>query len=220
MDPISIGIMLLGSALQAKSASDAAAAQKRAAVQAQQRQLAYQNQATDAAAQRAREFQPEERKQREDQATQQLTDRYQQAATGTPITAQGVQVGSTVPQGSGTTDYLAAKARETAKAAEANRHLAALFGRIGGASQMRRDEAVGIGDTVGQIGRIQNGAGNVAAIDQIGTQAAGQPSVGSMLLGGALSTLGKNAAATLIKPKMVADAPGGFGEDSWLFRPQ
>ena len=219
MDPISIGMMILGSALQAKSAADAAAAQKRAAVQAQQRQLAFQNQATEAAAQRAREFQPEERKQREDQATQQLTERYQQAAAGTPITAQGVQVGSTVPEGSGTTDYLAAKAREATKATEANRRLAALLGRIGGASQLRRDEAVGIGDTAGQIGRIQSGAGNVAGIDQIAIDSAGQPSVGSMLVGQALSAYGKGKAALppIINPYQ---APESFRNGSWLVGPQ
>ena len=217
MDPLSIGIMLLGSALQAKSSADAAAAQKRAAVQAQQRQLAAQNMATDAAMKRVQQFEPEARKQQQDQITQDLTQRFEGAASAAPITAQGVQVGSTTP--GGTTDYLAAKARETAKATDANRRLAALFGRIGGASQLRRDEAVGIGDTAGQIGRIQTGAGNIAGIDKIGIQAAGQPSIGGMLLGEALSAYGQGR-ASLIKPKMVADAPGGFGDDSWLLGPQ
>lgn len=214
MDPFSIAMMVASAALQYNSQAQAAAAQKRAAVEAQHRQLAAQNMATEAATKRAQEFQPEVRKERQDQIAQDLTQQYQGAAEAKPITAQGVEVGQTIP--GGTADYLASKGREVAKAAEANRKLAALFGRIGSAGQLRRDEAVGIGDTAGQIGRIQTGANNIAGIDQVGIEAAGQPSLGGMIASQALGQYAKGRASTLIKPQMVADAPGGFGADSWL----
>lgn len=212
-DPISIGMMLLGTALQMKTQNDAAAKQKRMAVEAQQRQLASQNQATDTAMKRVQEFEPEQRQQRQQEIAQDLTQQYQGAAEAKPITAQGVEVGQTIP--GGTADYLANKARETVKATEANRRLAALFGRIGSAGQLRRDEATGIGDTAGEIGRIQSGAGRMAGIDQIGIDAAGQPSLGGMLLGSALSAYGQGRASTsgLIKPKVVLEKGPGTG---WL----
>ena len=214
IDDLALAAMIASAAIQYNTQAQAASRQRRAAVEAQGRQLAAQNQATDAAAKRAQEFQPEVRKERQDQIAQDLTQQYQGAAEAKPITAQGVEVGQTIP--GGTADYLASKARETAKATETNRRLAALFGRIGAAGQLRRDEATGIGDTAGQIGRIQSGANNIAGIDQIGIQNAGQPSLGGMIASQALGQYAKGRASTLIKPQMVADAPGGFGADSWL----
>jgi len=210
-DPISIGVMLLGSALQAKAQSDAAAKQRRMAVESQQRALAAQNQATDVAMKQVQEYDPATRKAKQDEIQNQLVDQYQTAASGTPITAQGVQVGQTIPGGSA--DYLAAKGRETAKAAESNRNLAALLGRIGSAGQLRRNEGVAFGDTAGQIGRIGTGADNMSQIDQIGINAV-QPSLGMTLAGQALGAYGMGRAATSgLAPK----APTGvITEGRWL----
>lgn len=201
MDPISIGAMLLSAFVQAKTQSDAAARQKRMAVESQQRALASQNQATDAAMKRAQEFDPTVRKQNQDEVTQDITQQLEQSVPSKPITAQGVEVGATIP--GGTADYLTSKARETAKAAESSRQLAALFGRIGGAQQLRRNEAVGFGDTAGEIGRIQTGANNMGNIDQIGIEAAGQPSLGGMLVSSALGAYGMGRAGlpSVAKPK-------------------
>ena len=220
MDPISIALMVASAAIQYKTQADAIAKQKRMAVESQQRALNSQNQATDAAMKQVQEFEPEQRKNRQDEIQQDLTGQYEKAASGTPITAQGVQVGATIPESAGSSDYLTAKAKETAKAAESNRALAALFGRIGSAGQLRRDEAVGIGDTAGQIGRIQTGANNVANIDQIGIDAAGQPSLGGMLVSSALGAYGMGRASLPGATKMKAGAPGGFGGGSWLVGPQ
>lgn len=210
-DPISIGVMLLGSALQAKAQSDAAQKQQRMAMESRQRALQAQNQATDVAMKRVQEFDPTVRKQQQDEIQTQLTDKYQQAATPAPITAQGVQVGQTIP--GGTADYLANKGRETAKAAESNRNLAALLGRIGSAGQLRRNEAVGIGDTAGQIGRIGTGADNMSQIDQIGINAV-QPSLGMTLAGSALGAYGMGRAAT--SGLTPAASPGVITQGRWL----
>lgn len=211
MDPLSIGIMLLSAAMSAKAQNDAAQKQQRLAMESHQRALQAQNQATDVAMKRVQEFDPTVRKAQQDEIQTQLTDKYQQAATPTPITAQGVQVGQTIP--GGTADYLANKGRETAKAAESNRNLAALLGRIGSAGQLRRNEAVGIGDTAGQIGRIGTGADNMSQIDQIGINAV-QPSLGMTLAGQALGAYGMGRAATSgLAPK----APTGvITEGRWL----
>lgn len=216
-DPISIGVMLLGSALQAKAQSDAAAKQRRMAVESQQRALAAQNQATDVAMKQVQEYDPTTRKAKQDEIQNQLTDQYQQAATATPITAQGVQVGQTIPGGSA--DYLAAKGRETAKAAESNRNLAALLGRIGSAGQLRRDEGVAFGDTAGQIGRIGTGANNMSAIDEIGINSV-QPSLGLTLAGQALGAYGMGKLSTsglgAAKPPVSYANPSVMQVGAWL----
>lgn len=209
-DPISIGLLIAGTALQQKSQSDAISKQRRMAVESQQRALQSQNQATDAAMRRVQEFAPEQRQQQQQEIAQDLTQQYEGAASQ-PITAQGVQVGQSLPEGSGTTDYLAAKARETAKGAESSRALAALFGRLGAAGQLRRNEATGIGDTAGEIGRIQTGANNMGAIDQIGIDSV-QPSIGMSLAGQALSGYGMGR---MTVPGATA-SPSGITEARWL----
>jgi len=219
IDDMAIAAMIAGTAISQKTQAEAAERQRRAAVQSQQRALASQNQATDVALKQTQEFDPGTRKEKQDQIQQDLISQYEKAASN-PITAQGVQVGATIPDSAGSADYLTAKARETAKAAASNRGLAALFGRIGSAGQLRQDEAVGIGDAAGEIGRIKTGANNVAGIDQIGIDAAGQPSLGGMLIGSALSAYGMGKAfaptATAAKAATSYANPGIMQVGSWL----
>lgn len=188
-----IGALLLSGVLQAKTQSDAAESRRRAAVQSQQRALASQNQATEVAARQAQAFEPEKRAASQEQLTQDLTSKFEQAASASPITAQGVQVGSTIQDSQAGGDYLKAKAQETAKAMDSNRKLASIFGRLGGAQQLRRNEAVGFGDAAGEIGRISTGANNISNIDQIDIDAAGQPSLGGQLVASALGAYGMGA---------------------------
>lgn len=223
IDDLAIAAMIASAAIQQKTQAAAADRQRKAAVQSQQRALASQNQATDVALKQVQEFDPGTRKEKQDQIQQDLTAQYEKAASS-PITAQGVQVGATIPDAAGSTDYLAAKARETAKAAASNRSLAALFGRIGSAGQLRQGEAVGIGDAAGEIGRIQTGANNVANIDQIGIDAAGQPSLGGMLVSSALGAYGMGraslpTAAVKSAPNILAGSyanPNVLQVGSWL----
>lgn len=218
MDPLSIGMMLGGAFLSAKANQDALQKQQRLAVESRQRALQAQNQATDVAMRQVQEYDPATRKAKQDDIQTQLVDQYQTAAAGTPITAQGVQVGQTIPGGS--TDYLAAKGRETAKAAESNRQLAALFGRIGSAGQLRRNEGVAFGDTAGEIGRIGTGADNMSQIDQIGINSV-TPSLGMTLAGSALGAYGAGKLATSgLGTVAKAGAPGGFSGGRWLVGPQ
>ena len=214
-DPISIGMMLAGSLVQAQTQQQAQQAQQSAMLQAQREQsqraaqareraLASSQQSQDVAARQVQEFDPNNRQQKQEVIRQDLTDKFTQAAAA-PITAQGVDIGQTIQNGG--TDYLAAKGRELAKTTESNRNLASLLGRIGSAGELRRNEAVGIGDTAGQLGRIQtnttNGLNldqmnneNIGQADQAGINAAGQPSIGGMILGSALSSLGAGRMAT------------------------
>lgn len=217
MDPLSIGMMLGGAFLSAKANQDALQKQQRLAVESRQRALQAQNQATDVAMRQVQEYDPATRKAKQDEIQTQLTDQFQQAAAGTPITAQGVQVGQTIP--GGTADYLAQKGREAAKAAESNRNLAALLGRIGSAGQLRRNEGVAFGDAAGEIGRIGSGADNMAAIDEIGINSV-TPSLGMTIAGQALGAYGANQAMLSGLQGMKPGAPGGFGGGKWLVGPQ
>lgn len=195
MDPITIGLMLAGAAITAHGQSQALKKQKKIAVAGQQEMLNERNKATDVALRKAAEFNPDNRAAQQQEIAQSLEGDFRQAVEATPITAQGVQVGSTIPTGAATTDYLAATAREKAKSTESLRTLAQLMGRIGSAGQLRRNEAVDLGDTAGQIGRIQDGAGNVNQINGIKAGAV-TPSLGSQLIGGALTSYGAGRMAT------------------------
>lgn len=217
MDPLSIGMMLGGAFLSAKAQQDALARQQRMARESQQRALQAQNQATDVAMRQVQQFDPTVRKNAQDEIAQDLTRQFQQAATAPAITAQGVQVGQTI--NGGTADYLAQKGREAAKAAESNRNLAALLGRIGSAGQLRRNEGVAFGDAAGEIGRIGQGADNMSQIDQIGINAV-TPSLGMTIAGQALGAYGSGKLATggLFKtPEYLA--PKSFN-GSWMVGPQ
>lgn len=189
IDPISIGLMLAGAAVTAHGQNQALKKQQQIALMSQQEQLRARDRATETAMRTAMEFDPEQRKERQDGIAQQLEAEFQPAVQGSPITAQGVQVGATIPEAAGTSDYLAATARERAKTTESLRSLAQLMGRIGSAGRLRQDEAVAIGDTAGAIGRIQSGANNLAEIETIRANAV-TPSLGSQLIGGALSAYG------------------------------
>lgn len=216
IDDLALAAMVASAAMQQYGASQAAQKQQQAAREAQQRQLAMQNQATDVAMKQVQEFDPAVRKQRQDDITNQLTDQYTQAATAPQITAQGVQVGQTIPGGS--SDYLVTKGREQAKATESLRNLAQLMGRTGSASELRRGEAVGIGDAAGQIGRIGTGANNMAGIDEVGIQAAGQPSLGAGLASAALGAYGMNGMMTsgLKKPAFPAFGTPSGPTGAWV----
>lgn len=195
MDPLSIGLMLAGAAVTAYGQNQALERQKKIQLASQQEQMRLRDRATDVAMRKALEFQGDDRKARQDEIAQQLEGEFRPASEGTPITAQGVQVGATIPGEAATRDYLAASAREKAKATDSLRTLAQLMGRLGSAGQLRRDEAIGLGDTAGEIGRIQGHAGNLAEIENIRTNAV-TPSLGSQLIGGAMSAYGAGRLAS------------------------
>jgi hypothetical protein len=198
VDPLTLAIIttLAGSGLQMYSQNQAAKRQQQAALESQQRQLAARNQTTDMAAKAANEFDPATREQNAQDATQQLTQQYERAAQQPGVTAQGLQIGATVPDGSAGADYTTARAREAVKTTQSLRALAGLMGRIGGASKLRQDEAVKLGDTAGNIERVQRGAENVSGIDQIGIQAAGQQNPWTQIAGAGLQAYGLSGLAT------------------------
>jgi hypothetical protein len=195
--------MIVAAAMQQKASSDAARRQKEQAVLAQQRQLAAQNEATQVASKKAAEFDAPQRAEKQDQIAQDLTANYQQQIAAPQVTAQGVQVGSTVPEAAAGADYSLARAKEQAKTTASLHALAGLMGRIGSTSELRRREAVGIGDTAGTIGRIQTGANNIWQADQAGVQAAGRPDPWLQIGAGALNAYGMSG--------LMASGLGGTG---------
>lgn len=190
-----IASQVAGAAIQ-KRAQDRAFAQQQAAIAAARaRQLQAQDQASQVAAKAAAQYAPEQRQAEQQQIQQQLTGELTQQIKPQPITAQGVQVGSTIPDAAGSTDYLAAKARETAKAVESQRALAALMGRIGSASELRRGEGVGLGDASQTIGRIASGANNMWEASQPSIEQAGSVGLAPMIAGEALRRYGASSMA-------------------------
>lgn len=200
--------MIASAAIQQQAQSSALKKQQQQAVQMQQRQLQARNQATGEAMKRVQEFDPNDRNTKQQDIAQQLTGEYEREVAGPQLTAQGIQVGTTLPQGQGGTEYLTAKAKEQAKTTASLRELAALMGRIGSQSELRRGEAIGIGDTAGNIGRIQSGAGNMGAIDQIGINAV-QPNPFAMLASQALSAYGQGSMMGSAAPKGLHGSAGG-----------
>lgn len=213
MDPITIAAMLAASGLSYYSQQSALKKQQAQAREAQQRQLNARNMATAEAAKRASEFDPTTRREKQDEIQQELTGNLNAQVAQPQITAQGVQVGSTIP--GGTQDYLTAKAKETARTTESLRALASLMGRIGSASELRRKEAIGFGDTAGAIGRIQTGAGNMAGIDQIGIESV-QPNSGLQLASEALRFYGASRTGAGAKPAYPEYGTASGPTGAWL----
>lgn len=210
MDPLTIaGIVasLASAAVQQQAAASAAKRQREQAVMAQKRQLDMQNEASAAAARRASEYDPTERGNRQQQIQQEITGEMERQVQGPQVTAQGVQVGATIDGGGA--DYLTAKAKEEAKTKASLHALASLMGRMGSAGELRRREAVGFGDTAGEIGRIQTGANNLWGADQVGIEAAGQVSPGAMLASQALGAAGSYAMSQGAMPKGYGRSAGG-----------
>lgn len=211
----SVATQIAGAALQKRAQDQALARRQQAIAAARAQQLASQDQAAQVAAKAATQFAPEQRQAQQQQIQQDLTGQLTSQITPQPITAQGVQVGATIPEGAGGGDYLAAKARETAKAMESQRQLAALMGRIGSADELRRGESVGVGDASQTIGRIQSGADNMFEAAKPGIESAGGVSLFPMLAGEALRQYGKSGMAMNgLKPKAKLDfseygAPSG-----------
>lgn len=231
MDPISIGLLIASAAASAYTANQAQKNQSRAqedairqsqarAERARQEALAAQTQASDVAARRVAQFEPDVRQGQQQQIADQLTQQFDQAAQPKPITAQGIEVGKTIEGGSDA--YQASKARQALQTAQANHELAALFGRIGAPDQLRRNEAVGIGDSASEIGRIGTSAGigqtineannnNLQQIDQAKITSAGQPSIGGTLVAGVLGGLGSSGmAGNWLKSVPAAAVPNRF----------
>lgn len=226
MEPTTLAIsaMLASAALSAKANHDAARRQQAAAREAQGRQLQAQQRATDTAMRRVQDYDPGERKDRNDDIAQEITGNLEQQAAQPMITAQGLQVGATIPDAEGGGDYLKTKAREAAKTTASLRALAALMGRTGAASELRRGEAVRFGDTSGDIGRIGAGANNIWNADQVGIQAAGQPSLGMQLASSALGAYGMGTMASAgvgggTTATTVPTSPGPLGSGTWYPSP-
>lgn len=200
--------MIGGAYMKNRAQNKAFDQQKQAAQAAQMRQMQARDEAAAVAVRQAAQFAPEQRQVQQQQIQQDLTGQLDQQVAQPQITAQGVQVGATLPAGAGSTEYLTTKAKEQAKSTASLRELAALMGRIGSASELRRNEGVGMVDAGGEIGRIQTSANNTGGIDQIGIQGAGQPNIGALIAGEALSAYGANGMAMNgLQKKPPAAAP-------------
>lgn len=180
---------IIGAALQKRAYDQAADRQQAEIARMRQRQMMAREQATGEVMRRVQDFAPAARQQQQQEIGQQMSGELLQQATP-QITTQGVQVGATLPEGAGSTEYLAAQAREKQKTMASMRQLAQLMGRIGSAGEQRKNEAVNMGDTAGAVGRIQSGAGMQAGLDQLAVQNADRVSPGMLIAGEALRGYG------------------------------
>lgn len=195
---------IAGAALQQQAASDARRSQQRLIQENLVRQQGFQREAEQAALDRAKEFAPEVRedkqKQLEQEATQQMIQPVEQAAPA-------MQDQSAV-QGNVSADYTAGRAKSQAEQLRSANALASILGKITGAGRLRQNEALGMAETGQLIDRLKSfsqGSGNAA---QVGITRAGNPNGGMMLAGGLLQAGGTAAAA--------AGAGGGAaGGSAW-----
>lgn len=139
--------------------------QSQLAAQMRQRQMAMQDQAGQVAANKAAEFDPMARQRAQAEIAAQMGQDYERTIQAPQVTAQGTQIGATLPANAGSPEYLATQAKEAAKSTASLRALAALMGRVGSAGELRRNEGVGMADAAGQVGRIQTNAGNMGQLD-------------------------------------------------------
>jgi hypothetical protein len=198
MDPITIGSLiavLAGGYMQHQAVAQQAERQAQLARLSQMGQLQAQDRATKVVAQTSEDFDATKRKAVGDALAGQLQQTFEQAAQPTALTAQGVQVGTTLPAGQGGSAYTADQAREAAKTAESMRQFAAIMGRTTAPGLQREREAVKVGDAAGAVGRIQTGANNIAGIDRIGIQSV-LPNAALSIGGQALQAYGVGKLAT------------------------
>lgn len=189
MDPFTIAslvAMVAGAAVQQQAAASARRNQQRLIQDNLMRQQGFQREAEQAALDRAKDFAPEVRedkqKQLEQEATQQMIQSVEQAAPA-------MQEQSAV-QGNLSQDYTAGRAKSQAEQLRDANALASILGKITGAGRLRTNEALGMAETGQLIDRLKSfsqGSGNAA---QIGIQQAGTPNGGTMLAGTALQGLG------------------------------
>lgn len=177
---------IAGAALQQQAASDARRSQQRLIQENLMRQQGFQREAEQAALDRAKEFAPEVRedkqKQLEQEATQQMIQPVEQSAPA-------MQDQSAV-QGNVSADYTAGRAKSQAEQLRSANALASILGKITGAGRLRQNEALGMAETGQLIDRLKSFSRGSQGAADIGVSQAGTPNGGAMLGGAALQGLG------------------------------
>lgn len=177
---------IAGAALQQQAASDARRNQQRLIQENLMRQQGFQREAEQAALDRAKEFAPEVRedkqKQLEQEATQQMIQPVEQSAPA-------MQDQSAV-QGNVSADYTAGRAKSQAEQLRSANALASILGKITGAGRLRQNEALGMAETGQLIDRLKSFSRGSQGAADIGVSQAGTPNGGAMLGGAALQGLG------------------------------
>ncbi|MGE8690912.1 MAG: hypothetical protein ACN6PJ_27465 [Achromobacter sp.] len=177
---------IAGAALQQQAASDARRNQQRLIQENLMRQQGFQREAEQAALDRAKDFAPEVRedkqKQLEQEATQQMIQPVEQAAPA-------MQDQSAV-QGNVSADYTAGRAKSQAEQLRNANALASILGKITGAGRLRQNEALGMAETGQLIDRLKSFSRGSQGAADIGISQAGTPNGGAMLGGAALQGLG------------------------------
>lgn len=177
---------IAGAALQAKASSDARRNQQRVIQENLMRQQGFQREAEQAALDRAKEFAPEVRQEKQQQleqaATEQMIQPVEQAAPA-------MQDQSAV-QGNVSADYTAGRAKSQAEQLRSANALASILGKITGAGRLRQNEALGMAETGQFIDRLKSFSRGSQGAADIGISQAGTPNGGAMLGGAALQGLG------------------------------
>lgn len=189
MGPLAIAgliSMIAGAAVQQQAAASARRNQQRLIQENLMRQQGFQREAEQAALDRAKDFAPEVRedkqKQLEQEATQQMIQPVEQAAPA-------MQEQSAV-QGNLSQDYTAGRAKSQAEQLRDANALASILGKITGAGRLRQNEALGMAETGQLIDRLKSFSRGSQAAADVGIQQAGIPNGGAMLGGTLLQGLG------------------------------
>lgn len=182
----SIATMVVGAAMQAKAASDAASRQRRASEEAMRRQAEYQRQAEERAMEQAREYQTEDRQEKQEELEGELTQMFYQPVES----AQTVNNIKSTTAGAVSSDYMNAKAKSNSNQQKMAQELAGLFGKQRSANRLRQNEAISMSNAATDIGRIGNYAAGQYGVDKMKIDEAGQPNVGLNILGGLATSIG------------------------------
>lgn len=189
MDPLTIASLIsaiAGSAMQYSASQDAAARQRQQIQDETQRQQAFQRQAEQTALNRVQDYDPQTRRDNQQQIEQQVTDNLMQPVQQ----AQPAMQDQSSVQGDVSSDYTTARARSQADQMNLVQNLARIMGKITGANRLRQDEALKMLSTGQQIDQLKNFAQGSQGVNQLEVQQAGVPDGGTMLAGGLLQTLG------------------------------
>lgn len=197
-DPVSVGLMLAGSAIQMKAQGDAADDRERATVQAIERQQKRQRDARQVVDEAIPQWQPGARQERIDDAAGAIEARHTSMLEDAAAEGPGALPNTTAGRVSGA--YVDAKAAETAKRVADSAALARLLSKVQGVQRAGEQERFAEADTNTRLGFIANAAAGDAAVDDLRIQSSGQPNALMMGLGA-----GVQAAGSLYSP---APAPG------------
>lgn len=186
IDPISLGLLFAGAALQYSDARSTAKRQNREISASLLNQTKLQREAEKKALDKAGEFETPKRQAAQAELETQITEKL-----AAPVSeSQAIRAQQQTTQGAVSDDYVKGKAAADAKALQDAQVLARLMGKTSSANRLRMNEAIGLMDTGMDIDRLGNFARGQDAADRIAIDAAGRGDPTKQFLGSILQGAG------------------------------